>query len=193
MTKAALRPGKREDAPVLAELVNAAGEGLPLYLWENMREGHEGAWDVGRRRAARDTGSFSYRNAIVAELEGQAVGCMISYRLPDAPEPIPQDMPAMFRPLQELENLAPGTRYVNVLAVVPAYRGRTIGSQLLKAAIENAKEEGSKGISIIVSDANVGACRLYMASGFSETAWRAMVKESWKNEGQNWLLLTASF
>ncbi|HEX6094114.1 MAG TPA: hypothetical protein VFZ07_12215, partial [Dongiaceae bacterium] len=57
------RPAVIEDAPILAELVNYAGEGLPLYLWGKMAAAGESAWDVGRRRAARDEGSFSYRNA----------------------------------------------------------------------------------------------------------------------------------
>jgi hypothetical protein len=42
-----------DDAPVLAELVNYAGEGMPLYLWGKMAQPGETAWDVGRRRAAR--------------------------------------------------------------------------------------------------------------------------------------------
>ena len=37
----------------------------------------------------------------------------------------------MFVPLQELENLAPGTWYVNVLAVHPPFRGLGLGTKLL--------------------------------------------------------------
>src|SRR3546814_10348753 len=73
----------------------------------------ETAWDVGRRRAARDDGAFSYRNALIIEHAGSAAGCLIGYEIAEQPEPIPADFPAMFRPLQELENLAPGTWYVN--------------------------------------------------------------------------------
>jgi hypothetical protein len=32
------------DAPALAELVNLAGEGLPLYLWTSMAEPGESAF-----------------------------------------------------------------------------------------------------------------------------------------------------
>ena len=35
-------------------------------------------------------------------------------------------LPAMFRPLQALENRAPGTQYVNVLATYPAFRRRGV-------------------------------------------------------------------
>jgi hypothetical protein len=116
------RPARIADAAVLAELVNYAGEGLPLYLWGKLVSASETAWDVGRLRAARETGSFSYRNATIIEHEGQAAGSLIGYAIPEIVDPMPPDMPAMFVPLQELENLAPGTWYVNVLAVLPSYR-----------------------------------------------------------------------
>ena len=45
-------------------------------------------------------------------------------------------------------------------------------------------------MSVIVSDANSGARRLYERCGYSEIATRAMVKNGWENKGQNWVLLT---
>jgi GNAT superfamily N-acetyltransferase len=100
-----------------------------------MAEEGETARDVGQRRARREEGSFSYRNAIIAEEDGRPAACLIGYALPDAPEPIGYDtMPAMFVPMQELENLAPGTWYVNVLAAYPEFRGRGIGAGLLALA-----------------------------------------------------------
>ena len=54
-----LRPARPEDAEALAELINYAGEGLPIYLWERMAESGETVWDVGRRRARREEGAFS--------------------------------------------------------------------------------------------------------------------------------------
>ena len=52
MPTTTLRPATIDDATVLAELVNRAGEGMPLYLWGQMAEPGEAAWDVGRRRAS---------------------------------------------------------------------------------------------------------------------------------------------
>lgn len=188
-----LRPGKRDDAEALAELINYAGEGMPLYLWEKMAEPGESPWDVGRRRARREEGSFTYRNATVADVDGQAVACLIGYVVPDAPVPIDDSMPPMFVPLQELENLAPSTWYVNVLAAQPDCRGLGLGTRLIGVAEETAQESGCKGLSIIVSDANTGARRLYERCGCAERARRPMVKEDWDGEGQNWVLLTKSF
>jgi ribosomal protein S18 acetylase RimI-like enzyme len=184
------RPATPGDAAALAELVNFAGEGLPLYLWAKMAEAGESAWDVGRRRALRATGSFSYRNSTVAETGGRVIAALIGYPLPDRPEAIDYgQMPPMFVPLQELENLAPATWYVNVLASYPEYRNRGYGSRLLAIAERLAAAAGSSGLSIIVSDANVGARRLYERCGCSEVARRPMVKEGWENPGENWVLL----
>ena len=184
------RPAVLEDAPALAELVNFAGEGLPVYLWEKSKEPGETVWDVGRRRACREEGAFSYRNATVAEVGGKVAALLVGYALPDAPEPIGPDMPGMFRPLQELENLAPATWYVNVLATYPEHRGKGLGAKLLTVAEDKTREAGLRGLSIIVSDGNPGARRLYQRSGYREQASRPMIKDAWSNPGVNWVLLT---
>ena len=188
-----LRPAKLFDAPLLAKLVNYAGEGLPLYLWTPLANPGESPWDVGRRRAAREEGSFSYRNATVIELDGKAAGCLVGYDIPDEVAPIPENMPDMFRPLQELENLVPGTWYVNVLAVLPEARNKGLGTNMLAEADRVGAQRKKRGMSVIVSDANSGARRLYEKCGYFECARRDMVKEDWQNEGAAWLLLKKDF
>ncbi|MGA8158686.1 MAG: N-acetyltransferase [Rhodoplanes sp.] len=188
-----LRPAQADDAPVLAQLVNYAGEGMPLYLWEEMAADGQTGWDVGKQRAARETGSFSYRNATIIELNGAAAGALIGYEIPEEPEPLPPDMPAMFVPLQELENLAPGTWYVNVLAVLPQFRNSGLGSRLLALADETGMQLEKRGMSVIVADSNTGAQRLYVRFGYVEAARRPMVKQGWLTEGQEWVLLTKGF
>jgi ribosomal protein S18 acetylase RimI-like enzyme len=192
MRSVTYRPARITDADALAALVNYAGEGMPLHLWERMCELGETAWDVGRRRAAREEGSFSYRNAVVADIDGRAVGALIGYAQPTDPEPIDYaSMPAPFVPLQELENLAPGSWYVNVLAVEPDERGKGIGAKLLGIADETARRGGLRSLSVIVSDANHGARRLYERCGYREAGSRLMFKDwDWENEGTAWVLLT---
>lgn len=188
----AFRPATPDDAELLAELVNYAGEGMPLYLWQKMARDGQTAWQVGHLRAAREEGSFSYRNATMITCDARPVGCLIGYDVPDAPEPVPADIPAMFRPLQELENLAPGTWYINVLAVLPGDRNRGLGERLIALAEDTARKHARQGVSLIVSDANTGARRLYERCAYRETATRPMVKEDWVNDGENWVLLTKS-
>ncbi len=185
-----IRPARPEDAAILAQLVNDAGEGLPLHLWGKIATAGQSGWDVGKERAAREEGSFSYRNAKVIEFGGKAAGTLIDYGIPDDPEPVPPDMPAMFVPLQELENLAPGTWYVNVVAVLPQYRGLGLGSHLLAFAEATATQLGKSGMSLIVADNNTGARRLYERQGYAQTGSRPIVKDDWKTEGRNWILMT---
>ncbi|RIA47326.1 GNAT family N-acetyltransferase [Dichotomicrobium thermohalophilum] len=187
------RRARPEDAPLLAELINNAGEGLPLHLWRGMAGESESGWDVGVARARRETGGFSYRNAIMIEADGGTAGCLIGYPIPEQVEPIEPDFPPLLRPLQELENLAPGTWYVNVLAVRPEARGRGLGGQLLALAEEIGSDTGARGMSVIVADRNTGAFRLYERSGYRQTAARAIVKNGWSVESDNWLLMTKSF
>ena len=95
----------------------------------------------------------------------------------------------MFVPLQQLEDLVAGTWYVNALAAYPECRGKGYGTDLLAVAEQLAIATGRSGLSIIVSDANTGARRLYERSGYVEIDARPMVKEDWVNDGGNWVLL----
>ena len=184
------RPAVKADAPALAELVNFAGEGLPVYLWTGMTMPGQSVWEVGRERAEREVGGFSYRNAIVREDAGEVTAALIGYPLAAEADPaVYDDLPAMFVPLQQLEDLAPATWYVNVLAAYPEHRGRGFGSDLLRIAQSLARRTRCRGLSIIVADANHGARRLYERLGYQERAQRRMVKEDWQNEGENWVLL----
>lgn len=180
-----------DDAPVMAELVNMAGEGMPLYLWSKLAgETGQSPWDIGCERARREAGSFSYRNTILREEDGQTVAGLIGYPLADEPEPADYaNMPPMFVPLQQLEDQVPGTWYVNVLAAYPEHRGKGYGAELLSLAENIASDSGCRGMSIIVADSNTGARRLYERQGYLERDRRPMVKEDWAHPGAEWVLL----
>lgn len=182
------------DDGVLAELGNMAGEGMPFYLWSKLAEPGQSAWGVGRERALRESGAFSYRNAVIREAEGKVAATLIGYPLDDDPEPVDySELPAMAAPLQQLEDQVPGTWYVNILAAYPEFRGRGFGQELLSIAEMLARDTARRGLSIIVSDSNAGARRLYERIGFAEVAQRPMVKEDWQNPGENWVLLLKKF
>ena len=186
----AIREATTSDCAELAQLINLAGEGLPLYLWQKMAVAGEDPWEIGRERAARETGSFSYRNSIVAEVDGNVAGALVGYPVAAGPESIdPASTPPMFIPLLELEILAVGTWYVNAVATFPDARGFGVGSRLMQQAESQAHSLGLRGVSLIVSDANQGAWRLYERLGYSEVASRPIVKEEWQSGGDNWVLM----
>ena len=178
-----------DDAAALAEFVELASEGLATYLWSRLGGPGRDPWSVGRERVCGEAGGLSYRNAIVTELAARPAAGLISYPLADKPEPIADKLPAMLVPLQELMNLALGTWYVHVLAAYPEYRGKGQGSALLALADRLAEAGGKRGLSLIVSDTNTGARRLYESFGYQEAGQRRMVKEQWQHPGVNWVLL----
>src|SRR3569833_2256142 len=91
----------KADAKELAVLLDYAGAGLPSYLWSQLAAPGESRWEVGRRHAEREEGSFSYRNAVVAEEQSETVAALIGYQLIS---PSPLTAPPVFFPMQELEN-----------------------------------------------------------------------------------------
>src|SRR5262249_22773955 len=155
------------DVTALAELVEFAGEGLPLCLWTQMAGPRGDPWEIGRKRLSGETTDYSYRNALIAEQVGKTVGALISYPLRE-PEPIEASEPALLVPLHELTNMAAHTWYVHALAAYPEYRGRGVGAALLAEADRRAAAATLSGCSLIVSDTNKGARRLYERSGYRE-------------------------
>jgi len=182
------RPG---DARAMAELADHASYGLASYFWDRIKKPGETPLDVGIDRAGREDCSFSYHNALVAEADGQCAACLIGYAQPETPEAIDYDaMPPILIPLQELENLAPGTWYVNVLAAYPDHRGKGYGTGLLELAGQLAQASECPALSLIAEDDNLDAIRLYQRFGFREVARRPIVTEGWTTKGESWLLMT---
>ncbi|WP_171060444.1 GNAT family N-acetyltransferase [Poseidonocella sp. HB161398] len=181
-------PALPHDAAALAELVVMAGEGLPLVAWQAMAGPGETAMQVGRRRAARSEGAFSWRNADVLRDDCGVNGALVSYPLAErAGEAEIAEAPALFRPLIALENLATGSWYVNVLAVRPHLRGLGLGTRLLAHGEARARRALMPRASLITGDVNP-ARRLYERAGFTERARAPVVKDGWDYAGREWLL-----
>lgn len=179
-TRITVRGARAEDAHDLAKLIDIAGEGIPSCLWARTARSGETPLDVGVARARRDSGGFSYRNALVAVLNGRVAGMVLGYMvtapteedraaLPELPEPI--------RPMVELEQLpeSVGSFYVNALAVRPGLRGYGIGSRLLAAAEQRAATLGCDRMTIQVFSQNQGALALYRRSGYATAASRPVL------------------
>lgn len=181
-----IRPAKHSDAADLAKLVNLAGEGMPLYLWQQAVEDGQDPWAHGRKRAVTDGVGFNYRNSDVAIVDGKVVGSIAHYALPDAVEPLDADTPDMFVPLLELEAEAAGTHYTNVLAVYPDFQGQGIGRDLFNSVLTTVTD---KGHSLIVENANLGAIGLYESLGFRMTTSRKIVDGRWGASGDEFVLM----
>lgn len=185
-----IRPAQASDAADLVRFINMAADDLPLHFWKKTVGPDGDPWALGRERAARETGNFSYRNAWLAEVDGSVAACLLGYPAEPEPSPIGADTPPMFVPLIELENMAPGAWYLNVLATDEAFRGRGLGSALLAHADGIARAGGHRQISLIAEDTHGDALRLYRSKGFTEIARRPLVKDDWQVDAAEWILFT---
>ena len=180
----------REHARELAYLINLAGEGIPALLWQRMAAGGESPLDVGAIRAAREEGSFSYRNARVY-CEGQRLlGMALAYRLPD-PYAIDDiaDYPAVVQPLVLLEAKAPDSWYINAIATYEHARGRGVATALMADADRAARAAGCRTASLIVASANETARRLYGQLGYTGAATRPMLTYPGCPHTGDWVLM----
>lgn len=185
---ALVRPARREDAVDLARLGDMAGHGLPSFLWRRYADPGQAPFEIGVARAARDDADFSWRNAVVVEVDGRVAAALVTHPLGDEPEPL-DNLEPIVRRLQEVANRATGTQYVNVLAVYPEFRRRGHGWRLLEEAERRA---GERALSLIVEDTNAPARELYEAFGFRVEVEMPMVKDGWESAGDAWVLMLRS-
>lgn len=185
-----IRRAEAADAAHLVRFINMAADDLPLHFWRKSVGPEGDALAYGQERAARESGNFSYRNAWLAEVGDEVAACLLGYAAEEEPGPIDPDTPAIFVPLLELEALAPGSWYLNVLATYDAHRGKGCGGALLAHAETVAREAGHRVISLIAADTHRDALRLYRARGYGEVARRAVVKGDWQVDAAQWILFT---
>lgn len=187
-----IRKAQATDADHLTRFINMAADDLPLHFWRKAVGPEGDPWALGRERAAREAGNFSFPNAWMAELDGEVAACLLGYPADTELGPIPVDTTPILVPPLELEAMAPGSWYLNVLATYAGFRGRGCGSALLAHAADIAREGGFAGISLLVFDTHVDARRLYAAKGYREVARRAVVKEDWPVDATEWILMVRS-
>lgn len=169
-TSPAIRQADPTDAESLAKLINLAGEGIPNWLWTRACVEGQTPLEIGIDRAKRETGGFSYTNALVSEPHGYTMGMVLSYAITEAPTENPDDLPAPIAPFVALEKLSVGTWFINALAVFAEGQNQGIGSQLLTAAEDQAIAKGFDKMSIQVYAQNTGAVRLYERLGYGRVA-----------------------
>jgi len=164
-----IRAATPQDARTLAKLIDIAGEGIPNWLWTRMAADRQTPLDVGEERARRETGGFSYRNALVADRGGDVAAMMLGYPVgepSEADRDAVADLPEPVRPFVELEHLSGGTFYVNALAALPGRRGSGLGTALMKAAEDKAAAAGITQLSVQVFEQNAHAVKLYDRLGY---------------------------
>jgi ribosomal protein S18 acetylase RimI-like enzyme len=187
------RPATKADAAALAVLVDIAGEGLACHMWRGLAAPGQSAIEIGRERARREEGGFSYRNATIVEIGEEIAACLVGYRLDEPYDTGGFDaMPELVQPLVRLESKVPGSWYVNVLATFPEFRRRGIGAALLAIAEERARQEAAPSLSVIVASWNEPAARLYTHAGYAVLAREPVVAFPGSPHEGDWVLMVKS-
>ena len=194
MTSLSLRPAKKDDASDMAVLADMAGHGLPAWIWASGGDKEfTSALEAGRARALRETGAFSWRNAQIAELDGRVAGLLVGYRQPDIAEAADLDeLPAPIRPIVDLEAQAPGTWYVNMIAVFSECRRFGVGRMLMHEAQSRATASAATGLSLIVEDTNAAAAAFYDRIGFKQADTRPYIPFPGGPDASRWVLMIKS-
>lgn len=187
-----IRPATAEDSRDLAYLTNLASEGMALYMWGRAAPPGMSALEFGASKVDQENGNFSYRNAVVAEADDGSVAGMLLSMLQPSPYPLPDfsTLPPQVRPLIELEALAPGSYYINVLAVYEHLHGKGIGSLLMNKAEELAAGAGANRLSLIVASENHNAKKLYLKLGYKPGRRLPVVPYEGMGHGGDWVLMT---
>lgn len=133
-------------------------------------------YPVFRELAAREVAQYSYRNALIAEIDGVAAGAIVGYdgaRLQELREPIfPLLEKHLGGSLQIEDECEAGEFYLDSLGVLPHFRGLGVGAQLLMAMSHRAFSEGHERVGLIVDVDNPRAERLYTSLGFRRVGTR---------------------
>lgn len=127
-------------------------------------------YPVFLKLAGREVAQYSYRNALVAEVDGTAAGALVGYdgaRLVELREPIFALLAEHLDTPPKIEDeTEAGEFYLDSLGVLPQFRGLGVGARLLTAMRDRAFAEGHQRVGLIVDFDNPRAEKLYASLRF---------------------------
>lgn len=120
--------------------------------------------------AGREVSQYSYRNALVGEVNGVAAGAVVGYDgalLQRLRKPLLDMIAERIGEVPFIEDeTAAGEFYVDSLAILPQFRGLGVGRCLLAAMRDNAFAAGFSHVGLLVDVENPRAEALYSSLGF---------------------------
>lgn len=167
-------------------LVEIASHGFATWLWYGavMRGNKDTAMEQGRSRMRDDHEPGAWKDATLAEWDGEIAGVSIGYNLEESVRDIVAPHPVI-KPLLDLQVTVIGSRFIDSLGVYRHHRRKGIGRALLAREIEKAK---GRQVSLITESHNETAQALYRASGFVEKARLPAVPLFEDSKRHDWVL-----
>ncbi|MDX3929407.1 MAG: GNAT family N-acetyltransferase [Shinella sp.] len=183
-----IRPAERREAAELAILVDIASHGFASWLWYGavLSGKTETAFEHGRNRMLDGREPDSWRNALVAEVDGDLAGVSLAFTIEPNIETETATHP-VFEPLLALQRKVVGHWFIDSLGVYRHQRGKGIGTALIEREIGRA---GPAPVSLITESHNDRAQALYRRNGFCEIARTEAVPLSADSKKHDWVLFT---
>ena len=176
--KPGIRPARPDDAYFAASMIYLTLDSLADHLFDQKKEDIE--WSL-KKLYTRNAGRFGYKDAFVAEFEGNPVGLLIAVRGSDVNRLNFETIPHLIAVLGLIKAIGfiwrtitlPGGSeaeddelYIANLGILPSMQGRSFGSHMLAYAEELAREYNLMKCSLIVGWHNTDARRLYERIGY---------------------------
>lgn len=173
-----IRTARPEDVNLAVPMLRASMGGLANYLFDNPRRSLDEYLFIMYRS---DGHRFSWRYSFVAEADGRPVGYLLSYpgrELNALQLKFLRQSPSLFGwadtlrlvgrmlPLLNAPEAESDEYYVSNVGVLPEYRSRGYGAQLMGFAEERARAERLGKCSLAVDETNAEAIRLYQKLGY---------------------------
>ena len=192
MVEINIRPALVQDAADLARLDNVASHGFGDFYWQKraVEEGSAKPNALAEQAMADPEYRSGWRQAIVAEVDGEVVGGANGYFVDDDPELHQPSPEPVFEPIRQLFELTVGDWLLDWLAVYQSWQGKGIGARLLDEGLNRAKAVGVNA-SLVVEDSNETALALYRSRGFRQRDQRSYIPFNKNSKTQNWLLMSA--
>ena len=160
-----IRPAFQKDTPTIAQAVAMAmgEESAALLCGADYLKVLEAV-------AASEGTQYSYENALIAEVYGEAAGAIVGYNgaLLEPLRAGTVSVVSKFYPEIQLpdDETQAGEFYIDSLGVMPQFRGKGIGKRLLVAMIGKGLALGYGKVGLIVDFENPDAASLYSQCGF---------------------------
>ncbi|WP_296164937.1 GNAT family N-acetyltransferase [uncultured Porphyromonas sp.] len=143
--------GTPEMVPIIAKCAMAAIERYNFV--DDMDEEQSTLYEWLLDICARTDTLYSYRNTLVAKVDDEVVGCLISYPGDDYEAKRAFTFAALDGAGPSDTETGPGEYYLDTLALLPAARGHRIGLRLMESVIDYAiRELGYDRFTLLVDE-----------------------------------------
>ena len=179
-----IRDAEVADAPFIARCVLAGIEMLPVEA--ELPAEMQPMFDHLVGICLMDDTLYSYRNTVVAEIDGTVAGALVAYDGADYAAMRQTTFNLVERNTgvklnQNAMETGAGEYYLDSMAIKPQYRGRNIGKMLMQNRMKHARNQGIAKVTLLVDIDKPRLQAYYESLGFAFIE-QMFVFGSWYNK-----------